>query len=194
MTNFSPCSWMSAPRRYQSRSACSSLLQWISTFHFYGGVMKPRLLIQSDTDLGLFVRCVCVSTVGNCVPPFALFTHRGRVCVIGVWACGSDEVEQLLKHFAFLISWNQSKQSKEDNNLSDWKLFWETHSWIFVFKFETSNLIFGHEKMKNQEGVALRPLSGSRAFSLRVLQKCLAASAFPPEMWTKSVFVLLNGP
>lgn len=64
-----------------------------------------------------------------------------------------------------------------------------------MFKFETSNLIFGEETVKNQEGVALRPLSGSREeFSLRVLEKCLAASAFPPEMRTKSVFVLLNGP
>lgn len=57
------------------------------------------------------------------------------------------------------------------------------------------NLNFGGEMMKNQEGVALRPLSGSREeFSLRVLEKRLAASAFPPEMWTKSVLVLLNGP
>lgn len=64
--------------------------------------MKPRLLIQSDKDLGLFVRCVSAlwATLSLHLP----FSLTEEECVLSVWAYGSDEVKQLLKHFAFLIS------------------------------------------------------------------------------------------
>lgn len=133
-------------------------LQWISAFNFYGGVMKPRLLIE----LGLFARCVSAPWATlSLICPF--HSQRKSVCYlcVGVWLRRGGTTAKTFC-ISYILKSIETIQIRQQPGA--WKPLWETHSWIFVFKFETSNLILGEEMMKNQEGGRTSTFIGDSSF------------------------------